>query len=360
MSAMKIGMIGCGKIAPAYVQGLGMFPEDVKLTAVADAVHDRAVAFAAEYGLRAMTVDELVSSPDVDIVLNLTIPIAHAEIAHKAIQGGKHVYSEKPLAIELEDGAGVLHAANAAGVRAGCAPDTFLGGGIQTARALIDSGAIGQPIAAGAFMIGHGPEGWHPNPFFYYQKGGGPVLDMGPYYLTALVNLMGPIQSVAALSGAAFTERVAGHETIRGQTMPVEVSTHATGGLRFVSGATATVTFSFDVWAHNMPRIEIYGTEGSLIVPDPNHFAGDVMVWHTSTGEWRTATHTHRTDILRGYGVVDMARAIRSNTPHRASAQLAQHVLEVMLAFDRSSNEQRHITIATQTERPAALTPNLG
>jgi predicted dehydrogenase len=352
-------MIGCGKIAPAYVNGLGMFPQDVQLVAVADAVHDRAVTFAAENHIQAMTVDQLVSSPDVDIVLNLTIPVAHADVALKAIHAGKHVYSEKPLAIELQDGARVVAAAQAAGVRAGCAPDTFLGGGIQTARALIDSGAIGKPIAAAAFMMGHGPEGWHPNPFFYYQKGGGPVLDMGPYYLTALVNLVAPVESVSAMTSAAFTERVAGYETIRGQTMPVEVNTHATASLRFAGGAIGTVTMSFDVWAHNMPRIEIHGTEGSIVVPDPNHFAGDVQIWDVRTQAWRIAPHTHRTDVLRGFGVVDMARAIRGNTAHRASAQLAQHVLEVMLAFDRSSEARREIAIETSTERPAALPANL-
>lgn len=360
MSILRVGVIGCGKIAPAYVKGLALFPEDVKLTACADLMEGRAQEFAAEYGLQAMSISELLDSPDVDLVLNLTIPAAHAEVALQAISAGKHIYNEKPLAVELTDGKKILEAAQSAGVRAGCAPDTFLGGGIQTARALIDSGAIGQPIAAGAFMMGHGPESWHPNPFFFYEKGGGPVLDMAPYYLTALVNLMGPVQTVAAMTGAAFSERVAGHESIRGQTMPVQVSTHATGALRFESGAMATVTFSFDIWAHNMPRIEIYGTEGSMIVPDPNHFGGEIKVWDTTSNEWRVAEHTHRVDVLRGMGVVDMARAIRSNTEHRASAQLAQHVLEIMLAFDQSSDEQRQVAIQTQIAHPAALPVNIG
>ncbi|MFC1960474.1 Gfo/Idh/MocA family protein [Chloroflexota bacterium] len=237
-------------------------------------------------------------------------------------------------------------------MRVGCAPDTFMGGGGQTARSLIEEGAIGKPIAATAFMMVHGHESWHPNPFFYYDFGGGPMLDMGPYYLTALVNLMGAMKRVSGSVGQAFDERIAEHEDVRGQKIPVKVATHIAGTIDFENGAIATVVQSFDVWNHNLSRIEIHGTEGSLVVPDPNCFDGEVMLWQPSTNEWENVPLRFRSDIERGAGVADMARCIENDVPHKATGEMAYHVLDAMLAFVESSNEGKHIILESTTQQP--------
>ena len=356
---MKVGIIGTGTIAPAYMRGMALFPQDIKVVACADVNMERAQAFAKEYGLRALSVDDLLADNEVEIVLNLTIPVAHAEIALKTIAAGKHAYAEKPLAINDEDGKQIMAAATAADVRVGCAPDTFLGAGGQTARHLIESGAIGRPIAATAFMLSRGPEPWHPNPFFYYQPGGGPMLDMGPYYLTALVNLLGSMRRIAALTSAGVTDRVAGHEGVRGQPVPVEVQTHYSGSIEFTSGAVATVITSFDTWAHHLPRIEIHGTEGSISVPDPNTFNGQVLLWKPASRNWEVVPHTHRADVLRGIGVADMARCIELGVDHRASGALAYHVLEAMLAFEKSSDSSAIVNLSSSDVQPAPLPVNL-
>ncbi|MGJ3238614.1 MAG: Gfo/Idh/MocA family protein [Anaerolineae bacterium] len=355
----NIGIIGTGAIAPAYMTGLSAFPEDTQVVACADLNFERASAFAQQYGFEAMSIDGLLAADHIDIILNLTIPAAHATVSQQIIDAGKHVYLEKPLAITLDDGQAVMERAHKKGLRVGCAPDTFLGAGGQTARRLIDEGAIGQPVSANAFMMSHGPDSWHPNPFFYFVEGGGPMLDMGPYYLTALVNLLGPIASVAGMTNRAFTERAAGHEAIRGQNIPVTIDTHVSGLMRFQSGVVGTIITSFDTWKSTLPRIEVHGTKGSLIIPDPNTFGGDVMLYTPETGEWQTATHQHRGDIQRGIGVADMARCIEANAPHRANGAIALHVLETMLAFGQSSAEETFVTIENQVERPPALPANL-
>ena len=284
----NIGIIGTGAIAPAYMKGLGVFPDGVKVVSCADLNFERASAFAAEYGLEAMSAEGLLASDNVDIIINLTIPVAHAEVSLKILSAGKHVYLEKPLAINLADGRNVMRLAKEKGLRVGCAPDTFLGAGGQTARRIIDEGLIGRPVSANAFMMGHGPEPWHPNPFFYYVEGGGPMLDMGPYYLTALINLLGPIDCVAGMTNRAYENRTAGYEAIRGQNIPVTVDTHYAGLMRFESGAVGTIITSFDTWRSTLPRIEIHGTKGSISVPDPNTFGGDVFIIHTGDGGMET------------------------------------------------------------------------
>lgn len=352
---LNIGFIGTGNIAPAYITGCGKYPELVKVTTVADMNMARAQEFAATHGLRAVTVDELLADPSIDIVVNLTVPAAHAEVSLKIINAGKHVYTEKPLALNREDGRNILETAAVKGVRVGCAPDTFLGGGLQTCRDLIDKGAIGRPIAATAFMMSHGPDSWHPNPFFYFVPGGGPMLDMGPYYLTALVHLLGPMRRIAASTSRAFDMREAGHEAIKGQPIPVSVDTHSTGTIDFTSGAVATVIMSFDIWKPYAPHLEIYGTEGSIRCPDPNIFGGEVSLWTPATREWVVQEHTARTDTQRGAGVADMARAILAGEDHLASGSLAYHVLDAMLAFDDSSARDAHVVLESTTPRPAAL-----
>ncbi|PJF41207.1 MAG: gfo/Idh/MocA family oxidoreductase [Chloroflexi bacterium] len=351
---VNVGIIGCGNIAPQYVKGCGQFPL-VHLIACADIDHQRAEQFAAEHNLQALSIADLLAHPEIEIIINLTIPRAHVDVSLDIINAGKHVYSEKPLAVTREDGKRVLDAARKANVRVGCAPDTFLGGGIQTCRKLIDDGAIGTPIAATSFMANHGHESWHPNPAFYYAVGGGPLLDMGPYYLTALVTLLGPARRVSGSVKRSFETRIATSEGRRGQEIPVHVATHLTGVIDFVDGATVTMMKSFDVWQHRLPIIEIYGTEGTLSVPDPNRFDGVVQVWSSESRVWRNVPLTHAADVGRGIGVADMAYAIRSGRAHRASGDLAYHVLDVMQAVTESSQQGTHINITSTCERPAPL-----
>jgi len=358
VKSLNVGIIGTGNIAPAYIQGCAPF-DVIKLTACADILEDRAQAFAAEHGLTAYSVDDLLGRDDIDIVINLTIPAAHAEVSLQIIEAGKHAYVEKPLAVNREDGEAVIKAAAAAGLRMGCAPDTFLGGGGQTARKAIDDGVIGEPIAATATWLSHGHESWHPNAGFYYLEGGGPMLDMGPYHVTALLNLMGPVARVAGSARMTFAERIATSEALKGQRLPVEVNTHVAGTLEFESGAIATVIMSFDVWGHNLPLIEIHGSEGSLSVPDPNRFDGDVSVVKGGSREWVDIPLTHSTNTGRGAGVADMAYAILSGRPHRASGDLAFHALEIMLALEESSEQGRHIEIKSPLEQPLAVPAGL-
>lgn len=347
---VKVGIIGTGNIAPAYVRGCRHF-DVLELVACADIELSRAEAFAEEHNIRAMTVENLLADANIQIVINLTIPRVHAEVSLAIINAGKHVYAEKPLALRRDEGKSVLEAAQKVGVRVGCAPDTFLGGGLQTCRKLIDDGAIGTPVAATAFMMSHGPEAWHPNPAFFYQFGGGPLFDMGPYYLTALVHLLGPVRRVTASTRKSFVERVAGN----GDVLPVEINTHAAGLLDFESGAVGTLITSFDVWQSHLPRIEIYGSLGSLLVPDPNIFGGTVKLWTTESSSWEEVALTHSDTVGRGIGVADMARGIVTDRPHRASGELAFHVLDLMEAFDEASDSGNHIEISSRVERPQVL-----
>ena len=354
MQTLNVGLIGTGNIAPAYIRGCAPF-DVIQLTACADILEDRAQDFAAEHGLIAYSVDDLLKRDDIDILINLTIPAAHAEVSLQIIEAGKHAYSEKPLAMNRDDGEKIVNAARAAGLRIGCAPDTFLGGGVQTARKLIDDGVIGAPVAATAFFMSHGPEAWHPNAGIFYLKGGGPLFDMGPYYLTALVYLMGPVARVAGSARMTFPERIATSEALMGQALPVEVNTHIAGTLEFENGAIATVITSFDIWEHHLPCTEIHGTDGSIGVPNPNRFDGEVTVVEGGSREWVDIPLTHTTNIGRGAGVADLAYAIQSGRPHRASGDLALHVLDIMQALEESSEQGRHIEIKSRLDQPLAL-----
>ena len=355
MGKARVGVIGCGNISGIYFQAGTTF-EILDIVAAADLIKERSEAKAAEFGCQAITVEELLADPEIQIVVNLTIPNAHASVAQAAVEAGKSVHSEKPLTITREDGRKLLDTAKAKGVLVGCAPDTFMGAGIQTCRKLIDDGAIGEPVAATAFMMCHGHEGWHPDPEFYYKAGGGPMFDMGPYYLTAMVNLMGPVRRVTGSARITFPERVIGSEPKRGQVIKVDVPTHVAGIMDFASGAVGTIITTFDVWAAELPRIEIYGTEGSLSVPDPNTFGGPVRIRRAGETEWSEAPLTHGyAENSRGMGVADMAYALRSGRPHRASGELAYHVLDIMHAFHDASREGRHIELESTCEEPAPL-----
>jgi predicted dehydrogenase len=351
---MNVGIIGCGTISGVYLANFAQRFPHVRVAAVADLDPGRAKARAAEHGVaRACSVEELLGDRDIELVLNLTTPQAHAEVTLAAIAAGKHVYTEKPLAVSLRDGEKILASARRKGVQVGAAPDTFLGAGLQTCISLIDEGAIGVPVAASAFMTSHGPESWHPDPGFYYALGGGPVFDMGPYYLTALLAMLGPAQRVSGSVKRTFPRRLVGSGPKAGQLIEVEVPTHVSGTIDFAIGTVATFLMSFDVWHAQLPRIEIYGSEGSLSVPDPNTFGGPVRVRGSSDAEWREVDVPPAfSDNCRGLGVAEMVEAIRQGRAQRASGALALHALEIMHAVHEASSAERYSTLRFPAPRP--------
>jgi predicted dehydrogenase len=365
---VKIGILGCGHVSDQYFRGLARY-EYLEVVACADLDEARAALKAAEHGVaRALAPDELLADRDVELVVNLTPPQAHAEASLAAIRAGKHVWSEKPLATTLEDGRMVVEAAATAGVRLGCAPDTFLGGSIQTAIKLVADGWIGDTIAGGVAMVTeHGYETFHPQVDSFYRKGGGPLLDLGPYYVAALVAMLGPVARVTAASRATFPERIVGVGPRRGERIAVEVPTHVTGALEFESGALVTLLASWDVWATNLPYIELYGSAGSLSVANPDEFHGEPRLRRAGREEleqpppppgsvhWSPVPLVQQGDVSRGIGVADIAMAIVENRPHRASAELALHVLEALLALETASSNGRHVEIESRCERPEPL-----
>jgi predicted dehydrogenase len=358
MDKLRIGIVGIGAISGIYLKNLtGMFGKRVSIGAITDLIPERAEKAAAEYKLRYIkNTDDLINDPGVDIILNITQPLNHYHVALSAVKAGKHVYDEKPLCAKREEAAEVMKTAAANKLRVGGAPDTFLGAGIQTCRKLIDDGWIGKPIGVTAFMMGHGHESWHPDPEFYYQVGGGPMFDMGPYYLTALVNLIGPIVRVSGSAKKSFEKRTITSEPKNGKVIDVEVPTHIAGVLDFANGAVGTIITSFDVWAHNMPNIEIYGTEGTLQVPDPNGFGGPIRVRRSHADAWSEVPLLRDfPDNSRGLGLTDMAEAIVQGRPHRAAGELAYHVLEVMHGIHDASSSGSYYQVKSTCNRPEPL-----
>ncbi len=352
---VKAGIIGCGAISGAYLNAAKTF-EALEVAAVADLAMERAQQKADEFQVpKVYTVEQLLADGDIEIVLNLTVPKAHAEVNLRCIEAGKSVHLEKPFACNRADGKKVLDAAKAKGVRVGCAPDTFLGAGMQTCRKVLDDGWIGEPVAAVAFMQCHGHESWHPDPEFYYEVGGGPMFDMGPYYLTALINLLGPVKRVCGSTRVSFPERVITSQKKFGKRVPVEVPTHVAGVMDFASGAIGTIVTSFDIWGHNLPRIEVYGTAGSMYVPDPNWFGGQVWVMRAGGDAKEVPLAFPYADNFRGIGAADMAYGLRTGRPHRCSAEMAFHVLDIMQAFHESSDGGKHVQLTSTCERPAPL-----
>ncbi|WP_193105625.1 Gfo/Idh/MocA family protein [Brachybacterium sp. FME24] len=350
---MKIGMIGAGVISRQYLASFDELP-DVQLVAIADLDPARAQAAAeGRDGVRVLTVDELLADPEVDTVLNLTIPAAHAEVDLRAIAAGKNVYSEKPFAVTTEEGQQVLAAAREAGVLVGSAPDTVLGTGTQTARVAIDAGEIGTPIAAVATMVTPGHERWHPQPDFYYLPGGGPLLDMGPYYIHSLVTLLGPVAEVIGAGSRLRTERTIGSGPREGEIIPVTTETHVTGVLVHESGALTTLVMSFDGVATAAHPIEVHGTAGTLAVPDPNRFDGDVEVRRLGGEGWETLPVAGGyVEASRGIGLQDMALR---GAELRASGDLGQHVLEVMNAVLESARGGARVEVSSTVPRPEAV-----
>lgn len=351
-SALKVGVIGVGNISEQYFAEFPKLP-DLSLVAVADLDRERAATVAAKQGVRALSVDELLGDPEVDVVLNLTIPAAHAEVAVRALDAGKHVYGEKPLALTTADGAAVLAAAERAGLRVGSAPDTVLGTGIQTARLALDEGRIGAPVAASVFWAAPGHEGWHPAPDFYYKPGGGPLLDMGPYYLTSLVSFFGPVVRVSGAVTRSDRDRRIATGPRAGSPVAVEVDTHISAILEHGNGVISTVTVSFEVWKSANARFEVFGTEGTLAVSDPNRFSDPVSLAPMADREWQpVADAAGYVDAGRGVGLADMARAIDAGRPHRASGELALHVLDIMESILIAGQERRVVEISSTAERP--------
>jgi predicted dehydrogenase len=359
MKKVKVGVIGCGQISGIYLQNCTQtFNQILEVVACADLVPELARKRAEEFGVpRACTVEELLADPEIEAVLNLTAPKAHAEINLKALEAGKHVYAEKPFALTREDADRVLALAEAKGLRVGCAPDTFLGGGLQTCRKIIDDGWIGTPYAAsGLILMGGAAEGLHPNFQNFLQLGGDPLLDMGPYFVTALVFLLGPIRRVTGSAQQLRREiTVENPRSPRyGETVPVTAPMNAAATLDFACGAVATLQAAKESFGYT-PRFEIYGTEGILYANDPNAFGGTIRIQRRD-GEIREFPLSHGfTDNCRGIGLADMAYAIRTGRPHRASGQLARHVLDALLGVMDASRTERHVAVTAPCEQPAPL-----
>jgi len=358
---MKIGIVGCGNISDIYLKNLTTVFDNTTVYALCDLDAAKANLQAQKYHIaNVLTLEEMLADPEVEIVLNITTPKTHYEICKKALLAGKHVYVEKPLSVSYREGKELLSIAKEKGLYIGGAPDTFLGAGLQTATNLINRGAIGKPVGGAAYMLCPGHESWHPSPEFYYDIGGGPLFDMGPYYITALVRLLGPVKSVYAVGTKAFTERTITSKAKFGQKIPVKVDTHNVGILSFENGAVVTLVTSFDVVAHTMPNIEIYGTEGSIKVPDPNTFGGAVLL---ATREEQQFTEipliSQYSDNSRGIGIAEMILAINENRTNNASGELALHVLEIMEAFLKSSESGERMMIESVPSPEIAMDWNV-
>ncbi|MCO5064428.1 MAG: Gfo/Idh/MocA family oxidoreductase [Rhizobiaceae bacterium] len=363
---MGVGIVGCGNISKTYF-GLSPMFRGIEVRAASDIDMDAARARARQYGVRAETVDGLLKADDIDIVVNLTVPAAHYGVSKKALDAGKHVYSEKPFVLSVKEGLDLRKRAAAKGLRIGSAPDTFLGGSHQLARHLIDSGKLGAITSGTLHVMNHGMEHWHPNPDFFFLPGGGPVLDLGPYYIADLINLIGPVRRVAALTTIPAAERTISSKPRAGEKIAVKTPTTIHALLEFANGAAITLNASWDVWAHGHAPIELYGEEGSLFVPDPNFFGGEVR--YTSRGKpvkkapaWShpfgVPNEQHGSGAMANYrtvGLADMALAIMQGRPHRCSEELALHAVDVMTGILRSGEAGRFIEMATTCERPAAL-----
>lgn len=360
---LGIGVIGCGNISAAYMRLAPLF-NGIEMRACADLNMDAAKARAEEFAIRALSIDDLLAADDVDIIVNLTIPAAHFEVSKRVLEAGKHVYSEKPFVLSLQEGAALKEIADAKGLRVGSAPDTFLGGAHQLARHLVDSNAVGKITSGTCFVQGPGMEMWHPNPDFFFLPGAGPVLDIGPYYISNLVQLLGPVAKVTAMSSSAQTERTITSEPRAGEKIPVKTPTTIHAILMFESGAQITFCASWDVWQHGHSNMELYGTEGTLHVPDPNFFGGTVRMtekgefaedpsWDHPFGKINDGEHAN----YRTAGLADMAVAISEGRAHRCGLDFSLHVVDVMTSILTAGEDGRCVEISTRCERPDSLDP---
>ena len=362
-----IGIVGCGHVSSQYLEAFRAM-EVLDIVGCFDVDQERAKARAAEFGIPTVypKLEELLADPDVEVVLNLTPPIAHAEVTEAALGAGRHTYSEKPLAPTRQQAQNLLGMAARNHLRLGCAPDTFLGSGLQTSRKVLDDGWIGTPVGVGAFFLSHGVEHFHPNPEYFYGAAGGPMLDIGPYYLTALVNLLGPVARVTGSARVSFPEREITSGEKYGTRFKVETPTFIASVLEFETGIIGNLLATFDVWATRLPFIEIYGTHGSLSTPDPDSWTGVpeirrfgelemAMLDLERNAPWTAFASSHPTDGARGVGVEDLARAIIDDRPHRASAEMAYHVLDVALSIAEAAESGVHVKVASTCSRPDPL-----
>ena len=352
---LGVGIVGVGNISGQYLANLPKLP-NLKLIGIADLDYARAEKVAAEHGVRAFEGDSIYTDPEVDVILNLTLPQSHAQVNLKALTNGKHVYLEKPFALRMDEALPVISLAKEKGLRIGCAPDTFLGTGIQTSKYLLENGAIGDVFAASAFWSAPGHERWHPNPQFYYLDGAGPLFDMGPYYLTALVFLLGPITSVIGNTTRSHRSRKVHTGDLAQTPIHVEVDTHISAILNHASGAQSTIMVSFEVWGSRLPTIEVYGTEGTITAPDPNQFSEKTSIYTEKEPEWKDVEPlAGYFDAGRGFGLSEMARAIEENRPHRVSGDLGLHILEVMQAILHSGRTDERMRITSSVDSIALV-----
>ncbi len=368
MTTFGVGIIGCGNISESYLKLAPLF-NFIEVRAVADLNMAAAEARAQEFGVRAETIEHLLSADDIQIVVNLTVPAAHFDVTKRILESGKHAYSEKPYVLSLDEGEALRALATEKQLRVGSAPDTFLGGSHQLARAVLDEGQAGEIVGGTCHVMSHGMEAWHPNPDFFFQPGGGPILDLGPYYITNLVQLIGPVKAVTAMSSAGFKTRRIGNGPREGEEIPVDTPTNFHAVLEFANGALITLGASWDVWAHRHANMELYGTKGSLYVPDPNFFGGTVQLAGPESEVVDLPDRGHPFGVpnqpdsssvpranYRCAGLADMAAGIAEGRPHRCSLELATHVVDVMTALLRSAEERRWIDMTTTCDRPEPLT----
>ena len=360
MKTVKIAMIGVGNISGIYLKNLtGLFKE-VELIGVCDLVRKRAEDAQQQYGIRKLyeTMHDAFADPEVDVILNLTRPYEHFEVSRAALEAGKHVYSEKPLGADLSEGRALLQLARQKGLLLGGAPDTVLGAGIQTCRRLIDEGCIGTPIGSAAFMMSSGPEPWHPDPEFFYKRGGGPMFDMGPYYLTAMINLLGGVERVFSASRASFPQRIIGSQPHAGEVIDVDVNTYIAGTVQYASGAIGTIFTTFDLKFPGAKRrfIEVYGTEGTLFVPDPNTFGGKVELYRPEQGELKEMPLMYAyPENSRALGLTDLCKALLTGREPRCGVQQTYHVLEMIEGFETSAKTGEWTRIESTYQRPAPM-----
>ncbi|MDF2543259.1 MAG: oxidoreductase [Herbinix sp.] len=361
MSKVKVAMVGVGAISGIYLENITQVFKELELVGVCDLIRERAEAAKEKYKINKIydTMYDAFADDEVDIVLNLTRPYEHFEVTKEALKAGKHVYTEKPLGANFQEGKELVKLALEKNLMIGGAPDTFLGSGIQTCRKIIDDGFIGQPIGAAAFMICRGHETWHPDPEFYYKAGGGPMMDMGPYYVTALINLLGGVSGVTGITKKSFEKRMITSQPKRGTVIDVEVPTYITGILNFDNGAVGTIFTTFDVHYKQQARFEIYGSKGTLIVPDPNNFGGPIKLFTPEDGEYKEMPLLFDyKENSRGLGLADMAKALQTGRDFRANTQQIFHVLEVLTSFEKSSNQGAYLDLETSYQRGLPMVSN--
>ena len=364
---MRVGIIGCGNISETYFECQNLF-NNFNVVACADINIEAAKSSAEKYNVKAFSVDDILANDDIDVIINLTIPAAHKEIIMKSLNAGKHCFSEKPLAMNFNEGLEISELASSKNLYVGCAPDTFLGAAGQKARSLIEDKKIGDVVLGTFNLMSHGMEHWHPNPDFFFKPGAGPVFDVGVYYITQLVNLIGPIKSISSLSGTATPERTITSEPRNGEKIKVETPTTLMGTLEFHNNAKIQFFCSWDVWKHKHSTIELYGLEGSMIVPDPNFFSGDILIsqkeedWQVINNDKMLLGIPNKTDNngdkianYRGIGLSDMINAISNKRQSRCSLDLAVHVLEAMEGIIKSSDERVIYNMKTKPNQPVFL-----